>query len=106
CICVIPERVAVDKRAQLAQLGAEVHIAKPGGIKSPDNFRNVAARLAEENGWFLANQFHNAANLDAHFGGKGFSATGPEIVAQMAGPIGAFVCSAGTGGTITGIGHY
>ena len=106
CICVIPERVALDKRVQLRQLGAEVYVAKAAGIKSPDNFRNVAARLAGEHGWFLANQFHNAANLDAHYGGKGFTATGPEIVAQMKGEIGAFVSSAGTGGTITGVGHY
>jgi cysteine synthase len=101
CICVIPERVAVDKRVQLQQLGAEVLVAKAGGIKSPDNFRNVAARLAEENGWFAANQFHNPANLDAHYGG-----TGPEIFAQMNGVIGAFVAAAGTGGTISGAGRF
>jgi cysteine synthase len=106
CVCVIPERVAIDKRAQLSQLGAEVMIAKAAGIKSPDNFRNVAARLAEDNGWFLANQFHNPANLDAHYGGKSFSATGPEIVAQMNRTIGAFVSAAGTGGTISGVGRY
>ncbi|MFT3697469.1 MAG: cysteine synthase family protein [Kofleriaceae bacterium] len=106
CICVIPERVAVDKRVQLRQLGAHVMIAKAAGIKSPDNFRNVAARLAQENGWFLANQFHNPANLDAHYGGKGFSATGPEIYEQTKGQIGAFVSAAGTGGTISGAGRY
>ena len=106
CICVIPERVAVDKRVALRQLGSEVYIAKPGGIKSPDNFRNVAARLAEENGWFATNQFHNPANLDAHYGGKGFSATGPEIHTQMRGQVAAFVSAAGTGGTITGVGRY
>ncbi|MDB4954312.1 MAG: Cystathionine beta-synthase [Myxococcales bacterium] len=104
CICVLPERVATDKRTALRQLGAEVYVAKAAGIKSPDNFRNVAARLADENGWFLTNQFHNPANIDAHYGGKGYSATGPEIFEQMAGKIGAFVSSAGTGGTITGVG--
>ncbi len=106
CIVVIPERVAADKRVALRQVGAEVYVAKAAGIKSPDNFRNVAARLAEENGWFLANQFHNPANIDAHYGGKGFSATGPEILAQTNGVIGAFVSAAGTGGTITGVGRY
>jgi cysteine synthase len=106
CVMVIPERVAADKRVALRQLGAEVHLAKPGGIKSPDNFRNVAARYAEQHGWFLANQFHNASNLDAHYGGKGFAATGPEIFAQMDGKIGAFVSAAGTGGTISGVGKY
>src|SRR5258708_27354957 len=37
CVCVIPERVAVDKRVARRQLGAEVQIAKPAGIKSPEN---------------------------------------------------------------------
>ncbi len=106
CICVIPERVASDKRVALRQLGAEVYIAKPGGMKSPDNFRNVAARLAEEHGWFLANQFHNPANLIAHYGGTGVTATGPEIFEQTGGTIGAFVSAAGTGGTISGVGRY
>ena len=101
CICVIPERVAVDKRVQLRQLGAEVMIAKPGGIKSPDNFRNVAARLAEENGWFAANQFFNPANVEAHY-----VTAGPEIFDQMKGAIGAFVAAAGSGGTISGAGRF
>jgi cysteine synthase len=106
CICVLPERVAVDKRVALRQLGAEVYVAKAAGIKSPDNFRNVAARMAEENGWFATNQFHNPANLNAHYGAPGISGTGPEIYEQMKGNIGAFVSSAGTGGTITGVGKF
>jgi len=105
-VVVIPERVAADKRIALSQVGAQVLVAKAAGIKSPDNFRNVAARLAQENGWFLANQFHNPANLDAHYGGKGFTATGPEIVEQTGGVLGAFVTAAGTGGTISGAGRY
>lgn len=106
CICVIPERVAVDKRVALRQLGAEVFIAKAAGIKSPDNFRNVAARLAEEHGWFLANQFHNPANLDAHYGTSAIPGTGPEVYKQMGGVLGAFVSAAGTGGTISGAGQF
>ena len=106
CICVIPERVAVDKRVALRQLGAEVFIAKAAGIKSPDNFRNVAARLAAENGWFLANQFHNPANLNAHYGTAEIPGTGPEIFKQMNGALGAFVTAAGTGGTISGAGRF
>jgi cysteine synthase len=106
CVVVLPEKVAVDKRVALRQLGAVVYIAKAAGIKSPDNFRNVAARLAEENGWFPANQFHNPANLHAHYGGKSFSATGPEIYEQTDGKLGALVSSAGTGGTISGAGRF
>jgi cysteine synthase len=106
-IVVIPERVAVDKRVALRQLGAEVYVAKAAGIKSPDNFRNVAARLAEENGWFLANQFHNPANLDAHYGAPHINgATGPEIHEQTGGKLAAFVSASGTGGTISGVGKF
>jgi cysteine synthase len=108
CVCVLPEKMAIDKRVALRQLGAEVIITRNGPLSSPVNFRNVAARLAEENGWFLTNQFHNPANVTAHYGTPRFKGTGEEIVAQMiaAGEptIGAFVCSSGTGGTITGTG--
>ncbi len=106
CVCVLPASVAADKRVQLLQLGAEVRITKPAGIKSPQNFRNVAAQLARENGWFLANQFHNPANVSAHYGGAAWSATGPEIFEQTAGTVAAFVSAAGTGGTISGVGRY
>jgi cysteine synthase len=107
-ICVLPEKMAVDKRIALCQLGSEVIITKNGGITAPHNFRNVAARMAEEHGWFLTNQFHNPANLEAHYGNAQFSGTGQEIAEQLAAlghtHVGAFVCSSGTGGTITGAG--
>src|SRR3954462_13353002 len=108
CVCVLPEKMAVDKRVALRQLGADVIITRNAPLSNPLNFRNVAARLAEENGWFLTNQFHNPANITAHYGTPRFKGTGEEILAQMkaAGQhtIGAFVCSSGTGGTITGVG--
>jgi cysteine synthase len=109
CICVLPEKMAIDKRVQLRQLGSEVIITRNAPLSNPDNFRNVAARLAEENGWLLTNQFHNPANIGAHYGTPRYRGTGEEIIAQLeaAGEprIGAFVCSSGTGGTITGVGR-
>jgi cysteine synthase len=108
CICVLPEKMALDKRIQLRQLGAEVIIARNAPLTNPLNFRNMAARLAEENGWFLTNQFHNPANITAHYGTPQYKGTGEEIIEQMqaAGErtIGAFVSSSGTGGTISGVG--
>lgn len=109
CICVLPEKMAVDKRVALRQLGVEVIITRNGPLSAPHNFRNVAARLAEEHGWFLTNQFHNPANIGAHYGTPRYRGTGEEILAQLrdaghAKP-GAFVCSSGTGGTITGVGR-
>lgn len=108
CICVLPEKMALDKRVALRQLGSEVIITRNAPLTNPDNFRNVAARLAEENGWFLTNQFHNPANISAHYGTTKYRGTGEEILAQVAqlghSRIGAFVCSSGTGGTISGVG--
>lgn len=108
-ICVLPEKMAVDKRIALRQLGSEVIITKNGPLTAPHNFRNVAARLAEENGWFLTNQFHNPANIGAHYGTSEFRGTGEEIIDQMIAAghstIGAFVSSSGTGGTISGVGR-
>lgn len=108
CICVLPEKMAVDKRVALRQLGAEVIITRNAPLTNPLNFRNVAARLAEENGWLLTNQFHNPANIAAHYGTRRFKGTGEEILTQLkaAGEhtVGAFVCSSGTGGTISGVG--
>jgi cysteine synthase len=66
----------------------------------PDNFRNVAKRMAEENGWFLTDQFNNPANIRVHE-----ATTGVEILEQTGGHVGAFVAGAGTGGTISGIGR-
>ncbi|MBS1123432.1 MAG: Cystathionine beta-synthase [Deltaproteobacteria bacterium] len=109
CVCVLPEKMAVDKRIALRQLGSEVMITPNGPLTAAHNFRNVAARLAQENGWFLTNQFHNPANISAHYGTARFTGTGEEILAQLAQlghtKVGAFVCSSGTGGTITGVGR-
>jgi cystathionine beta-synthase len=49
----------------------------------------------------MADQFYNPANPDAHF-----RTTGPEIWDQTEGRVTHFVASAGTGGTITGVGRY
>jgi cysteine synthase len=108
CVCVLPEKMAIDKRIQLRQLGSEVVITRNAPLTNPHNFRNVAAQLAENNGWYLTNQFHNPANITAHYGTPRFKGTGEEILAQLKAAgvhtIGAFVCSSGTGGTITGVG--
>jgi cysteine synthase len=108
-ICVLPEKMAMDKRIALRQLGSEVIITPNGPLSAPHNFRTLAARLAEQHGWFLTNQFHNPANLGAHYGTARYRGTGEEILAQVqeAGfeRPGAFVCSSGTGGTISGVGR-
>lgn len=99
-VCVMPEKMSIDKRLALKSLGADVIITSNAPPSSPENFRNVAIRLAEANGWFLADQFCNPANIKAHQ-----TTTAVEIIEQTRGRIGAFVSGAGTGGTITGVGR-
>jgi cysteine synthase len=100
-VCTMPEKMSPDKRVALRALGARVEITPDAPVTAADNFQQVARRLAAEHGWFLADQFCNPANPLAHE-----QSTGPEIVAQCNGRIGAFVAGAGTGGTITGVGRY
>lgn len=99
--CVMPEKMSHDKRAALRSLGAEVIITPNAPPADPRNFRQVAARLADERGWHLTDQFGSLANSRIHE-----QTTGPEIVAQCGAQIGALVCGVGTGGTITGVGRY
>lgn len=98
--CVLPEKMSNDKRRALRSAGAEVIITPNAPPDSPENFQNVARRLAAERGWFLVDQFVNPANPHVHE-----TVTGPEIIAQVAGPVHAFVAGVGTGGSITGIGR-
>jgi cysteine synthase len=100
-VCVMPEKMSLDKRTSLAALGANVEIVPNAPLGHPDNFQEVAHRLASERGWFLADQFCNPANPLVHE-----HTTGPEILAQAGGRVGAFVAGAGTGGTITGVGRF
>jgi cysteine synthase len=100
-VCVMPEKMSMDKRTALAALGAEVVMTPNAPPDSPDNFQNVARRLAPERGWFLTDQFCNPANVRVHE-----DTTGPEILEQCGGKVGAFVAGAGTGGTITGVGRF
>jgi cysteine synthase len=99
--CVMPEKMSADKRIALAALGAEVIVMPNAPPSDPGNFVNTAKRLAEERGWFLADQFNNPANPRVHE-----TATGPEILEQCGGRVGAFVAGAGTGGTLTGVGRF
>jgi cysteine synthase len=99
--CVMPAKMSADKRAALTGLGAEVIVVPNAPPSSPDNFQNVARRLAHERGGFLTDQFAHPANPRIHE-----TTTGPEVLAQCGGCVGAFISGIGTGGTITGVGRF
>src|SRR5881394_2763893 len=96
-VIVIPETQSVEKITLLRTLGAEVITVPEKPYTDPGNYYRQAQRLAQENGWYWANQFDNVANRLAHF-----RTTGPEIWEQTRGEVTGFVASVGTGGTLAG----
>jgi cystathionine beta-synthase len=103
CIFTMPDKMSQEKVRLLKAFGAEV-IVTPTAVPPdhPDNYVMMAKRIAHETpNAILANQFYNDANSDAHY-----ATTGPEIWEQTGGRVTHFVAAAGTGGTITGVGHF
>ena len=100
-VIVIAETQSPEKIALLRMLGAEVITVPEKPYSDPGNYNRVAQRLAEEKGWFWANQFDNLANRLAHY-----RTTGPEIWEQTGGEVTAFVSAVGTGGTLAGTALY
>jgi len=96
-VIVIPETQSPEKITLLRTLGAEVITVPEKPYSDPGNYNRVAQRLAEEKGWFWANQFDNVANRLAHY-----RTTGPEIWEQTSGEVSGFVSAVGTGGTLAG----
>lgn len=98
-VAVMTETFSVERRKVMRALGAKV-VLTPAAERGTGMVR-VAAELAEKNGWFLAQQFENAANPQYHR-----NTTAPEILRDFAGlPLDYFVSGYGTGGTITGVGE-
>ena len=103
CIFTIPDKMSIEKIRLLRALGADV-IVVPTAVPTdhPEYYVNKArAIVAATPGAIMADQHFNPANPDAHY-----QTTGPEIWEQTEGTITHFVCSPGTGGTISGVGRY
>jgi cystathionine beta-synthase len=103
CIFTTTDKQSKEKADILKALGAEV-IVCPTNVEpeDPRSYYSVARRLAKEipNSYFC-NQYDNLANRLAHY-----ETTGPEIWRQTDGKITHLVCTAGTGGTVTGVAMY
>jgi cysteine synthase A len=98
-VAVMVETFSVERRKIMRMLGAKV-VLTPAAERGSGMVRR-AKELAEEKGWFLANQFENPANPAYHR-----STTGPEIVQDFVGKkLDFFVTGWGTGGTLTGAGE-
>ncbi|WP_391206205.1 cysteine synthase A [Psychrobacillus sp. L4] len=95
-VLVMPDTMSLERRNLLRAYGADL-VLTPGA----DGMKGAIARaeeLANENGWFMPQQFNNEANPEIHR-----LTTGPEI-AEVFDELHGFVAGIGTGGTITGAG--
>jgi cystathionine beta-synthase len=103
CIFTTTDKQSKEKVDILKAVGAEV-IVCPTNVEpeDPRSYYSVARRLAKEiPNSFHCNQYDNLANRLAHY-----ETTGPEIWKQTDGKITHLVCTAGTGGTVTGVAMY
>src|SRR5690348_11012039 len=103
CVFVMPDKMSQEKISMLRAYGAEVVIT-PTAVdhESPESYYSVSSRLAEEiPGGFKPDQYSNMANPQAHY-----DVTAPEIWEQTGGELAVIVISAGTGGTISGVGRW
>jgi cysteine synthase B len=96
---VMPESVSEERSQLLRAFGAEIVYSE--GIKGTNGSILVAQQMvAEDPSYFMPYQYGNEANPRAHY-----ETTGPEIVRDLP-DVDVFVAGLGTGGTLTGVGHY
>lgn len=100
---VMPDKSSDERIRLLRAFGARV-VLTPTAVApdDPRSYYSVSRRLAEETpNAFLAGQYWNPANPEAHY-----LSTGPELWRQTSGRISAFIAGIDTGGTISGVGRY
>ena len=96
-IITMPETMSIERRALIAQLGAELVLTD--GSLGMKGAIDEAIRLKDEiDGAFVPQQFSNPANPAAHV-----EHTAVEIWDDTEGDVDIFVAGVGTGGTITGV---
>ena len=99
-VCVMPENVSEERTQLLRAFGADI-IYTPGELGSNGAIAH-AKEIVEQNPgkYYFPYQYGNEANPRAHY-----ETTGPEILRDLPQTT-VFVAGLGTGGTLTGTGHY
>lgn len=99
-VCVMPEAVSEERTELLRAFGAEI-IYSPGELGSNGAIAKAQEIVAANPGkYYFPYQYGNEANPRAHY-----ETTGPEILRDLPQTT-VFVAGLGTGGTLTGTGHY
>jgi cystathionine beta-synthase/cysteine synthase A len=99
-ILYVPDKCSDEKIAIIKSYGAEV-IVKPASapVDSDEEYGNAAKKRGQENpDFYHIDQYNSQLNPEAHY-----MTIGKEIWNDMDGKIDAFVATASTGGTISGI---
>jgi cysteine synthase len=97
-VLTLPQGMSREREGLLRLYGATVRVTESlGGMNEAVQ---AARALADDEGFFLPDQFSNPANPEAHR-----RSTAPELWEALDGRIDVFVAGVGTGGTITGVGE-
>lgn len=95
-VLTMPSSMSVERRALMKSFGAELILTEENALQGAVD---KAVELANQDGYYMPDQFSNPDNVRAHE-----ETTGPEILSALD-DIAAFVAGVGTGGTVSGVGH-
>ena len=101
-IFVMPDNATIERINLMKAYGAEV-VLTPSEERMPGAIAKAEELAAQINNSFIPMQFENAANPDIHR-----TTTATEIIQAIESTgrkLNAFVCTSGTGGTVTGTGE-
>jgi cysteine synthase B len=96
---IMPENATQERIDTMRAYGAKLILTE--AKKTIEYSRELAEKMASEDGYFMLDQFGNPDNYMAHY-----ETTGPEIWRDTDGKITHFVSSMGTTGTIMGNSRY
>lgn len=101
CKLTCPDSTSRQKIGYMQAFGAEVTLCPSVEAGHPDHYRETARRIADQEGAFLVDQYHNPSNPGVHY-----QWTGREIWAQAGTRMTHLVGAMGTGGILSGSARY